>query len=592
MLVIAATPGFGQDRKIPRTELTNRLHRLFSEHDVATRGFFPLTATANGWHEYDDKFSNPITEENREKRRRFYRSILEKLQAIDRDRLDADDQLNYDVFRYTLSRRLELLGFDLHLLPIDQGGGTLPATFPVFGSGKGGHPFHTVRDYENFLKRIPGFVEWMDTAIANMRRGMARGFVQPRALMEKVLPQLAAMVVDEPQQSPFVRPILHMPEDFADEDRERLTHAYEAAIRNQIVPAYRRLHDFVRDEYLPACRSTAGLVALPGGDRLYAFLVRYATTTRLSPQEIFDIGRKEAARIRKRMETLKNKAGYDGDLYAWAAKLKTESVRFNTPEEVIAAYKALDSRVYPQLSRLFGRLPKSGYAIRPIEPHRENSTPNQYWGAGPGRRGVFYVNLGGLKKGPMTVSASLFLHEALPGHHLQMALQRENTNLPNFRKVPRFAAFVEGWGLYAESLGGELGVYDDFYQRLIWLNADLNRAVRLVVDVGLHAKGWSREEAIQFVMENTLGPALYENFTRSADRSIERYMAWPGQALAYKIGQLKISELRERAERKLGADFDLRAFHYELLRDGSLPLDILEAKMNRWIASRIDPSRH
>ena len=586
LLALAAVPGLAQDTAAERQEISKHLSKLYLDHVVAYRSLFPLEASANGFRAYDDQFANWLTEEHREAQRQRTRADLASLRLADRARLDENDRLSYDVFEHLLERRLDLLAFDYHLLPIDQTGWGLPATFPIFGSGRGGHPFRNVGDYDNFLKRIPGFVEWMDTAIANMRRGMARGFVQPRSVMEKVLPQLTDMAVEDPRQSLFYQPILNMPESITGDDRIRLTVLYETAIRDRIVPAYRRVHDFIRDEYLPKCRPTAGLGSLPGGDRMYAYAVQVHTTTRLTPQEIHDIGQREMALIRQAMAALHQASGHSGDIKAWAARLKAEAPHYRTAEEVIAAYRAMHERVEPQLPKLFGRLPKAGYDIRPVEPHRENSASSQYWRGTLSRPAVFYANLRALHAGPVTASAPLFLHEALPGHHLQFRIQQENTSLPNFRRIPGYSAFIEGWARYAETLGNEFGLYDDPYQYLAWMNGDLTMAARLVMDSGIHAKGWTRGQAITFMRDNTLNAVLYDDAERGYESLVERIMAWPGQALAYKIGELKIRELRARAASRLGPKFDLRAFHDELLKDGAMPFDILDAKMDRWLSAQ------
>ncbi|MGH8635345.1 MAG: DUF885 domain-containing protein [Burkholderiales bacterium] len=583
-IALAVAPALAQNPDVEAQEVSRKLNRLFLDHAIASRPLFPLFATMNGWREYDGQFANDISEEHREAQHQFCRRGLENLKAFDRSRLDEHDQLSYDVYRYNQLRCLDGLGFDLHLLPIDQGGVNLIATFPIWGSGKGPQPFRNAGDYENFLKRITGFVGWMDTTIANMRRGIARGFVQPREVMEKTLPQLSAMILDDVKQSPFYEPIADMPEEIEGEDRRRLSAAYEDAIRNQIVPAYRRVRDFVRDEYLPKCRATAGLTGLPGGDRLYAHYIRVQTTSSLTPQEIFDLGHREVARLRERMEALKKASVFDGDLKDWAVKLRNERVRYAKAEDVIEAYNMLHERVYPQLEKLFGSLPQAKYEIRQVEEYREQSAPNQYWRATRGRPAVFYLNLRALRKEPQGVSMSLFLHETLPGHHLQMALAQENRALPGFRRVGHWHGFVEGWAMYAEDLGFDMGLYHDPYQHLNKLAGDQFHAARMVTDVGLHVKGWSREQAIQFMRDTTLGPHLWVDFEGGVASSVERQMSWPGYALGYKIGQLKILELRARAESRLGPKFELRAFHDELLKDGAMPLEILEAKMDRWIA--------
>ena len=512
----------------------------------------------------------------------------ERVRAFDRAQLNPGDQLSYDIFLYNARRCRENLAIDFHLMPIDQGGYSLIATFPIWGSGNGPQPFRSAADYDNFLQRIAGFVGWMDTAIANMRRGMARGLVQPRQAMESVLPQLAAMIVEEPKKSVFYQPITGMPAEMAAAERERLAAAYEAAIRDQIVPAYRRMHTFIRDEYLHKTRASAGLAGLAEGAKLYAHALRAQTTLELTPAELQAIGRREMAAARERMEALRKAAGFSGSLEEYAQKLGTTRVRYQTADEVIAAYRAMHEQVYPQLGRLFSRLPRAGYEIRPVEAHREEGATSQYWRAGPGRPAVFYVNLRNLKHSGVDASDSLFLHETFPGHHLQIALAQETRALPLFRRGATYSAYTEGWASYAETLGFELGLYRDPYQHLAFLNSELGRAAALVADVGLHVEGWSREQAMVFWREHTLsvhlfGAADVERGTRSG---VERAMVWPAFGTVYKIGQMKMLELRARAEAKLGRRFSLRAFHNEILRDGAMPLPILEAKIDRWIASQ------
>jgi uncharacterized protein (DUF885 family) len=545
---------------------------------------WPLNATANGHRQYNAQFTNTLSEEHREAHRRFCAGYLARLQEFDRAQLGSNGRLSYDVFKYGLERCLESLALDFHLMPIDQGGFALTATFPIWGSGKGAQPFRTVVDYDNFLKRIDGFVEWIDTAIANMRRGMARGLVQPRAAMESVLPQLAAMIVDDPKKSPFYEPIASFSDEVPAAERERIAKAYEAAIRTQIVPAYRRLHAFIRDDYLPKTRASAGLSGMPGGDKLYAYYIRANTTTSLTPAELQAIGRREMALALQKMEALKAASGFSGPLKEWAAKLYAQRTRYPTPDEIIGAYRALRERVDPQIGRLFGRLPRGDYDFRRVEPHREDGAPSQYWRAGPGRPALFYINMRTLSLGPTGISEALFLHETNPGHHLQISLARENTALPLFRRGGRYHAFVEGWASYAETLGFDLGLYKDPLQHLFFLNGEMSRAAALVVDPGLHARGWSREQAMQFYFDHTLA-SISDDAERGVRSGVERMMVWPAYSTGYKIGQLKMLELRARAEAKLGPRFDLRAFHDEVLKDGAMPLAILEEKIDRWIAS-------
>jgi uncharacterized protein (DUF885 family) len=391
------------------------------------------------------------------------------------------------------------------------------------------------------------------------------------------------MIVADPNQSIFFRPILDMPDGFSDTDKNRLDDAYAQAIEQQIVPTYRELRSFIQEEYLPKTRTTVAISALPDGNGWYDHLVRIQTTTDLRPEEIFHLGMNEIERIKKEMERVRFENGFEGTLAEFARYLSNKAAPgYTRRDDLIKGYEAIRDKITPQLLRLFGRLPKAPFEIRTIEEFRERSAPSQYWSASPdgSRPGIFYVNATDIENRPRRPSEALFLHEALPGHHFQISLQREQQNLPRFRRFGSYTAFAEGWALYVESLGRELGLYTDPEQYFSRLSSELFRAVRLVVDVGLHRKGWTREQALRFLMETTIiGEA-------GAALEIDRYIAMPGQALAYKIGQLRISAIRAKTEKALGSKFDIRAFHDELLKDGALPLDVLEAKMDSWIADQ------
>jgi uncharacterized protein (DUF885 family) len=547
-----------------------RVAELTAAYDRDVTPYYPFTASEMGMHEYDRVLANDIGEPYRRRLRDVCSRHLARLQRIDPATIEGDERLAYDIFDHRLRRCVESFEYAWHLLPVNQVGQSWPSYFPVLAAGRGSHPFKSVRNYDDFLGRIDGFVIWMDTAIANMREGIARGITNPRVAMEKVLPQLDAQIVDDPQRSAAYEPIRNMPASFDEATRRRLTHAYTEAIRRHIVPAYRRMRAFLRDEYLPHCRETAGVSALPNGRAYYAFAVRGATTTNLAPDEIHELGLAEVARISAAMMALRAEIASAGE---------AAPPRYRALEPLLAEYAELRVSVERALPRLFGHLPRAGFEIRAIEAFRERSMPSSYEAASldGARPGVFYLNAGDLRTAEGAVVArSLFLHEAVPGHHLQITLQRENTELPGFRRFGWYTAFGEGWALYAESLGEALGVYPSRWDRLATLGAELFRAQRLVVDTGLHARGWTREQAIDY-----LGGPTPENV-----REVERYMVWPGQALGYKIGQLKFKELRRKAEAALGPTFDVRAFHDELLRDGAMPLSVLEAKMDRWLAAQ------
>ena len=530
----------------------------------------PFTASEMGLRQYDRVLANSIGEEYRTGLAALCARYRADLRRVDTGTLTEHERVTRDIFEYNLDTCLQRLRQPWHLMPVDQVGRSLPSEFAVIGAGKGSHPFKTRQNYEDFLGRVDGFVTWMDTAIVNMRAGIANGITQPRDIMVKVLPQLDAQIVTDPRTSVFYEPIRNFPKDFDAPTRRALTDKYVRAIQQQIVPAYRRLRAFVQDEYLPRCRTTVGVSALPGGEAMYAFAVRTGTTTDLGPDEIFALGEREVTRISREIARLDAEIAASGD---------APLARYANLDQLLRAYGEFRRTVEDKLPSLFGHFPKAGFEIRAIEPFRERSMPSSYVPASPdgARLGIFYLNAASVREGHAgAVSRNLFLHEAVPGHHLQMALQRENGALPGFRRFAWYNAFGEGWALYAESLGVELGVYANRRDRVNMLAAELFRAKRLVVDVGLHAKGWTRERAIAYLD----GPR------DDAERETERYMAWPGQALGYKIGQLKILELRRKAEAALGARFDLRTFHDAVLEEGGMPLSVLEAKMDRWIAAQ------
>jgi uncharacterized protein (DUF885 family) len=542
----------------------------------------PLFATSIGDHRYDDQLAIVISGEQRERRRALYQRYQGKIAAMPTERLEADDRLMLAVFERTLTRNLDALRFNQHLQPVRQLN-SMPVDFPVIGSGTGLHPFKTVADYDNFLKRIDRFSIWVDTAIENMRQGVEAGIVQPKVVIERTLPQLDAMIVAYPKQSLFFQPILQLPQNFSESDKTRLTVAYSQAIEHRIVPAYRKLRSFVQEEYLPNTRATYGISHLPDGIAWYEQAVRTQTTTSLTPEEIYQLGTQEIHRIKKEMERLRSESGFQGNLQEFSRYLaKNAPPGFATRDELIKGYEVIRQKVTPRLTKLFGRLPKASFEIRTVEEFRENSSPSQYQAATPdgSRPGIFYVNASGIEINRRRASESLFLHEALPGHHFQISIQREQERLPRFRRFGNYNAFAEGWALYAESLGPELGLYNEPSQYFGRLNSELFRAARLVVDVGLHRKNWSRDQALQFMRETTGASEA------GASLEIDRYIAWPAQALSYKIGQLKISAIRSKAEKALGSRFDIRAFHDEMLRDGAMQLDLLERKMDVWIETQ------
>jgi uncharacterized protein (DUF885 family) len=556
--------------------------RLADDYFEEMLALNPSLATSIGDDRYNDRYEVSFSDDYRTRARALYEKYATALSGIDTSSLDAERALSAEILRRNLERSLQGLEFPSHLQPLNQFR-NFASSFVQLGSGGGIHPFKTVKDYDDFLSRVDGFVQGVDVAIAQMRRGVQAGIVEPRVLMEKALPQIEAHVVTDPEQSLFHGPIRRMPETFSSEERERLTREYRAAIRDRIIPAYARLHAFVRDEYLPQTRQSVGLSALPGGRVWYEYLVGTTTTTDLTPDEIQEIGLAEVERIHREMESVMRTVGFEGDLQAFFAYVRDDArFRFSSRDQMLAEYRAAQGRIDASTDRLFDVKPKADYEIRPVEPFRERSAAGGSYmaaSADGSRPGVFYLNTYNAHERSRNGMESLLLHEGSPGHHFQISIQRELESLPRFRRFGGVTAYSEGWGLYAESLGKELGLYTDPYQYYGALSAELWRAIRLVLDTGIHAKGWTREQALEYARQNS----SQSETSRIAE--VERFIAIPSQALAYKIGQLKITELRRRAEQALGADFDIKAFHRAVLEDGALPLDALEQKIDRWISS-------
>ena len=587
VLLIAACGGADEPVEAEQAATVNpgeALQALFDEHFERSLEMNPLRATFIGDNRYNDRLGNFYSAEYREAAEAMDREFLQRLQEIDREQLSYQDRLSYDMFRIDREESLEGNRFPGHLQPINQFRNIMNF-FVQLGSGASAHPFRTVKDYEDFLSRADDFVINVDQMIANMKEGMQQGIVQPRILMEKVVPQLESQIVDDIAESAFYKPVADMPEDFSDEDRARLTAAYEDKIANAIIPAYARMNNFLGDEYMTAARETVGLSALPDGDEWYAYNVRTITTTEMTPDEIHQIGLDEVARIHGEMQQVMDEVGFDGDLKEFFEFVNTEpQFFFDEPEELIQGYRDMADHVNRLAEDLFEIFPETDFEVRRVEPFREKSASGGSYMAGTpdgSRPGVFYANAYDLSARPKWAMESLYLHEAVPGHHFQIMIQRENEDLPQFRRFGGVTAFSEGWGLYAESLGKEIGVYTDPYQYFGGLNAELWRSIRLVVDTGIHAKGWTRQQVLDYMYENS---AVAE---ARAVSEAERFMAIPGQALAYKVGQLKIREIRNRAEERLGDKFDVKAFHTEVLKDGAMPLSMLEAKIDRWVESQL-----
>jgi uncharacterized protein (DUF885 family) len=565
-------------------DTTKGLNGLFASFWERQSRLDPLSATAQGDNRFNNLLPNDQTQAFRDTLSTFYQDYLTRLGKFDRAQLDENDKISYDIFQYDLRQRVAGLKLNTWMIPFQQFWG-LPISMGQYGSGQGNQPFKTVKDYDNWLGRVRGFTVWADSAIGNFRRGMKAGVVLPKALVVKMLPQMRAkdMVVTDPTKSLFYGPINSFPKDFSDADKQRLTEAYKQAILTEVVPTYKKLGDFLATEYLPKSRASSGINAVPGGPEIYRYYVGYWTTTEKTPAEIHALGLREVARLRAEMERMKTQLGFKGTLRQFFESLKTDpkAMPFKTAEEVLAGFRKIQETIDPNLKKMFGRTPKTPFEIRETEKFREASASAEYNQGSPDgtRPGIFYVPIPKPAEYNVTQGMeSLFLHEAIPGHHYQISLQQENTSLPKFRQFAGYGAMTEGWALYCESLGKELGLYNDPYQYIGALSDEMLRAVRLVVDTGLHTGQMTREQAIDYMLDNT--PDNKENDTAA----IERYMAIPGQALAYKIGQLKIQELRAKYTKQLGSKFSLSNFHDELLKDGVMPLGVLETKMDAWAA--------
>lgn len=570
---------------MPKESSTKEKTQAFSQflHDYYEEKMrlLPLEATQNGDSRYNDRLVADFADGYRDTLKSFYTRCSLELARFDRGSMSENDGLSYDILRWELTTRIEGFKYPYYYIPFNQFY-ALPLTLGQLGSGDGYQPFATVKDHEDWLKRASAFGPWADSAIVYFRKGIAANFVLPKALVVKMIPEMQALVTDEPEKSLFYTPATRLEKVTSDTAVvKRLKSAYVQVIRESIVPAYRRLADFLRNEYLPKARATSGIGALPGGAGYYAYLVKDQTTTTKSPEEIYQTGLREVARIRGLMDSVKRVVGFKGDLAAFFEYMRTDKkfMPYTKPQEVLAAFEAIHTKMQPSLTKMFHHVPKTGFEIRQTEAFRAASASAEYFqGSADGKRpGIFYVPiLDATKFNTTSGMESLFLHEAIPGHHYQISLQQEDTLLPSFRRFGGNNAYVEGWALYCESLGKELGLYTDPYQYMGALGDEIHRAIRLVVDVAIHMKGMTREEAIKYMMDNEAISL------EGATAEIERYMAIPGQALGYKIGALKIRELRNKYEEELKDKFRLADFHDEILKDGAMPLEVLEKKMDAW----------
>jgi uncharacterized protein (DUF885 family) len=544
----------------------------------------PLSATANDVNDYNNQLAIDIREDYKKEAITLNNKYLDTLRSLNYDGLTDSDKLSVDILTYQLNieNEFHMGNFGIYR-PVDQFVFSFPQRFAVLGSGAGYIPFNNETDYRNFINRMKAFQVWIDQAISNMQTGLELNNANPKASMAKVPAQLSPLFENEGDQNIFYKPLQNLPDNMDSASRARLVGDYTEAINTYIRPAYKKLNDYLVTSYIPNSRESTGLIDNGNGKKEYAYWLKYYTTTDVSADEIFELGLSEVARIRNEMDSIRKLTGFKGDLKAYFQFIKTDSgfFPFNSEEQVLNRYRSFEATMEPQLKELFNMRPKAKFEVRATEKFREAGANAQYNRPSRDgiRPGIFYETVRDPKRYNYFDMESLFMHEAIPGHHYQIALQLE-ADIPEFRKSYFNSAFTEGWALYAESLGKTLGMYKDPYQYMGRLNNEMERAVRLVVDAGMHHKGWTREQAIAYVLDNQPVTAFV------AEQRIERYMVTAGQAVSYKVGELKIIELREKAKKQLRDNFDIREFHDEVLKEGCLPLSILERQIDKWIASK------
>ncbi len=557
----------------------NNLGQLMSGYWEDRMKMFPVEATGYGDNRYNDQLTITIAESFRDSCKRMYQRYADALSGIDTATLSPDDLVSYRLLRYELAMDLEGMKYPAHLIPINQFW-AFTLDLPQLGSGTGNQPFKTVKDYDNWLARLAIFPAWADTAVANMRKGIATGWVLPEALTTKIIPQLTGVVTATDTASIFYGPIRTMPESFPASEKARLSEAYKKAIATVVNPNYTKLADFFKNEYLPKSRKSTGITAIPDGGPYYNYCIRFWTTTNLTPDSIYNLGLAEVNRMENEMTKVKDQVGFKGTLPEFFKYLDKDPrfCPFKKPQDVLDSFWAIKKAEEPVLRKLFTDTPKTAFTIRQTEAFRAASASAEYsQGSADGTRpGIFYVPILDATKYNATGMVTLFLHEAIPGHHYQISIQQENKELPSFRRFLWYGAYGEGWAHYSETLGNEMGLYNDPYQYFGHLSDGILRAIRLVVDVAMHTGKMTREEAIQYMMAHQL---ISEH---DAVSEVERYMAIPGQALSYKIGQVTLLSERAKYQKSMGDKFSMAAFHHTVLKNGCLPLKVLSEQLEEW----------
>lgn len=582
VLLLAACKSGSDNIAVKKTDLDS----LFARYTREYLELNPLMATVLGEEGYNSRLPIDIGLAHRQNLQAFSRKYREKLAGLDLAGISADDSLNVALLNWDLDQLERSLTFPDHYLPVNQFQ-SLPVLLPLFASGQGPQPFNSLKDHKDWLERVGSFPEWADTAIANMRRAVPEGWMLPRSIVEKTLPQLKNLAETATDQHIFFMPAGKISQDSSirASQKDSLKNVYRKMVEELVKPAYARLHKFMQEEYLPAARNSSGIGDLPGGKEYYAYLVRLYTTTNMKPDEIFDLGQREVARIRAEMEAVKEQVGFKGTLKEFFKHVMETEPRlrpYKDANEVLANFNRIHEKIKPAVALQFDLMPRSAFEVRRTEAFREASASAEYMPGSPeqNRPGVFYVPVPDARKYNVFQDESLFLHEAIPGHHFQGSLQLEAKNQAPFRKFSFYGAYIEGWGLYAESLGKELGLYTDPYQYFGRLGAEMHRALRLVVDVGLHHKGWTREQAIAYDLENEAESEA------NVIAEVERYMVIPGQALSYKVGEQSILGLKKRVQKALGGQFNAKEFHNLVLSTGPLPLELLSKRIDRYLASK------
>ncbi|MFN5127490.1 MAG: DUF885 domain-containing protein [Sphingomonadaceae bacterium] len=565
---------------------SQKLSALFAADDEASLQRNPLSAMFRGDMRYADRFGDFISDAYYANERKAAETNLEALKSIERDRLNATDKIAYDVFKQNQTDALKGLSkeiMDLTVVrPLNHFFG-FHTFYPTFASGQGAAPFKTVQDYDNNLKRHKEFIILMDRSIDRFRQGMATGVFETKMTITNVVDQLNTQLAQKTEESPYFGPVLKFPEGFSDADKARLTSEYRDMVENGLYPANARLRDFLRDSYLPLAREQVGLSAMKGGEGLYQYLIAQTTTLPLKADDIHNLGLSEVARITSGMEAIRKEVGFKGTLPEFFEHLRSDpKFKPASRDALTQGYYDIGKKVDAKISTQFKYLPKAPLEIKPYEEFREKYEAGGSYEEGTpdgSRPGTFYFNAYDLPSRTTPGMTTLYLHEGAPGHHFQISIAQENEKLPAFMRFGGNTAYVEGWALYAETLGYDMGLYKDPYQRFGTLSDEMLRAMRLVVDTGLHSKGWTREQAIDYMLANS------DMGKTDATAEVERYIAIPTQALAYKIGALTIMRLRDKAKTQLGKKFDVREFHNQVLNTGALPLTVLEKKIDDWISA-------